>query len=73
MPEHLLGYKIPTKYKEAMRQLISLPKLVYSSLWGIIRLSRYSTDEIGSLQMKLKCRPLRQNCGRKYHRNGLID
>jgi hypothetical protein len=32
MLEHLLGCEIPTKHKEAMRQLYKFAKLVYSKL-----------------------------------------
>jgi hypothetical protein len=59
MPEHLLGYEIPTKHKEAMRQLHKFAKIGLLQLEGYYELGESTVQRILQYDYPERARPTR--------------
>jgi hypothetical protein len=59
MPEHLLGYEIPTKHKEAMRQLHKFAKIGLQQLVGYYELGESTVQRILQYDYPEQARPTR--------------
>ena len=59
MPEHLPGYEIPTKHKEAMRQLHKFAKIGLQQLVGYYQLGESTVRRILQYDQPERARPTR--------------